>query len=85
MADRITSVLDHVAVAVPSWDAAETRWRDTLGGGRLSGEHESGLGPMGEHDGQPHAQVGAAAGQGLGRVEGEMRNHALQIRRSRAE
>lgn len=36
MADRITAVLDHVAVAVPSWEPAEAHWRDTLGAGRVS-------------------------------------------------
>ena len=36
MADRITAVLDHVAVAVPDWRVAERRWREQLGGGRSS-------------------------------------------------
>ena len=36
MADRIDAVLDHVAIAVPDWRAAEGRWREQLGGGRSS-------------------------------------------------
>jgi catechol 2,3-dioxygenase-like lactoylglutathione lyase family enzyme len=36
MADRIDAVLDHVAIAVPDWAAAERRWRDLLGAGRSS-------------------------------------------------
>lgn len=36
MADRIQAVLDHVAIAVPEWSAAERRWREQLGGGRSS-------------------------------------------------
>lgn len=36
MADRITAVLDHVAVAVADWRTAERRWREQLGGGRSS-------------------------------------------------
>lgn len=36
MADRISAVLDHVAVAVADWRTAERRWRDQLGGGRSS-------------------------------------------------
>lgn len=36
MADRIDAVLDHVAIAVPSWETAERRWREQLGGGRSS-------------------------------------------------
>lgn len=41
MADRIRAVLDHVAIAVPDWPAAERRWREQLGGGRSSvGENE---------------------------------------------
>lgn len=37
MADRITAVLDHVAIAVPAWEPAEVRWCDDLGAGRISG------------------------------------------------
>lgn len=36
MADSIEAVLDHVAIAVHDWQAAETRWRESLGGGRSS-------------------------------------------------
>ena len=36
MADSIDAVLDHVAIAVADWQAAETRWRESLGGGRSS-------------------------------------------------
>ena len=36
MADRISAVLDHVAVAVPDWRVAEQQWREVLGGGRSS-------------------------------------------------
>lgn len=36
MGDRIEAVLDHVAIAVDDWRAAEQRWRDDLGGGRSS-------------------------------------------------
>lgn len=36
MADRIEAVLDHVAIAVADWQAAERRWREQLGGGRSS-------------------------------------------------
>ena len=36
MADRISAVLDHVAIAVPDWPVAERRWREQLGGGRSS-------------------------------------------------
>jgi catechol 2,3-dioxygenase-like lactoylglutathione lyase family enzyme len=36
MADCIDAVLDHVAIAVPDWAAAEQRWRDDLGAGRSS-------------------------------------------------
>lgn len=30
---RLDAVLDHVAIAVPSWEGAERRWKDHLGGG----------------------------------------------------
>jgi catechol 2,3-dioxygenase-like lactoylglutathione lyase family enzyme len=33
MSDRLDAVIDHVAIAVPSWDAGERRWREELGGG----------------------------------------------------
>ena len=36
MADRIDAVIDHVAIAVPDWRAAERRWREDLGAGRSS-------------------------------------------------
>ena len=36
MADRLTSVLDHVAAAVPAWEPAERQWCERLGAGRVS-------------------------------------------------
>ena len=36
MADRISAVFDHVAIAVRDWAVAERRWREQLGGGRSS-------------------------------------------------
>lgn len=33
MTDHLDAVLDHVAIAVPSWEGAERRWRQELGGG----------------------------------------------------
>ena len=33
---RIDTVIDHVAIAVPSWEAGERRWKEQLGGGVVS-------------------------------------------------
>jgi catechol 2,3-dioxygenase-like lactoylglutathione lyase family enzyme len=33
MSDRLDAVIDHVAIAVPTWEGAERRWREQLGGG----------------------------------------------------
>lgn len=35
-ADRLDAVIDHVAIAVPSWEAGERRWKAQLGGGVVS-------------------------------------------------
>lgn len=32
-AAHLDAVIDHVAIAVPSWDGGERRWREELGGG----------------------------------------------------
>jgi methylmalonyl-CoA/ethylmalonyl-CoA epimerase len=44
MADRLDAVLDHVAIAVPAWHAAEARWREQLGAGRSSQGQNSAFG-----------------------------------------
>ena len=44
MADRLEAVLDHVAIAVPEWLAAEARWREQLGAGRSSQGQNSAFG-----------------------------------------
>lgn len=43
MADRIDATPDHVAVAVPDFDAADPRWRDALGGRWVAWYHAHGL------------------------------------------
>lgn len=35
-ADRLDAVIDHVAIAVPSWEAGERRWKAQMGGGVVS-------------------------------------------------
>jgi catechol 2,3-dioxygenase-like lactoylglutathione lyase family enzyme len=42
VADRIEIVPDHVAVAVPDFDAADARWRDQLGGRWVAWFHAHG-------------------------------------------
>lgn len=42
MTDRIDAVPDHVAVAVPDFDAADARWTDDLGGRVVVGFHAHG-------------------------------------------
>lgn len=42
MPDRLTAVPDHVAVAVPDFDVADTRWRDELGGRWVAWYHARG-------------------------------------------